>query len=109
MRILIHITISDAIRIEADVGIDAAPQRVGFVEPDDLEWRGCGGVQTELIRQGQHIENTESAAHRRFSILKRIPRESNSRLEVLSGGVVLNKSVHVLRSARTAGAGRHGG
>src|ERR1700731_1335981 len=109
MRILIHITISDAIGIEAYVGVYCAPQCGRFVEPDDLEWRGCRSVQTELIRQRQHIENSESATHRRFSILKRIPRESNSRLKVFSGGVVLNKSVHVLRSARTAGAGSHAG
>ena len=109
MRILIHITISDAIRIEADVGIDSAPQRVGFVEPDDLEWRSCRGIQTELIRQWQHIENAESAAHRRFSILKRIPGESNSRLKVFSRGVVPDEGVYMLRSTRTAGAGSHAG
>src|SRR3984957_891198 len=109
MRILIHITISDAIGIEADVGIDSAPQCVRFVEPDDLEWRGCRSVQTELIRQRQHIENTESAAHRRFSILEWIPRESNSRLKVFSSGVVPDKGVNVLRSARTAGAGSDAG
>ena len=105
MRILIHITISDAIRIEADVWIDAAPQGIGFVEPDDLKWRGCRSVQTEFIRQWQHIKNTEPAAHRGFSILKRIPREPNSWLKVLSGGVVPDKSVHMLRSAGTAQAG----
>src|ERR1700688_632506 len=109
MRILIDVTISDAIRIEADVWIDSAPQGVGFVEPDDLEWRGCCGVQTELIRQGQHIENTESTAHRGFSILKRIPGKSNSRLKVLGSGVVPDKGVDVLRSARTAGAGSNPG
>ena len=109
MRILIHITISDAIGIEADVGIDPAPQGVGFVEPDDLEWGGCRSVQTELIRQRQHIENTESAAHRGFSILERIPGKSNSRLKVLCGGVVSYKGVDVLRSARTAGAGSDAG
>ena len=61
MGVLVDIAISNAIRIEADVWIDAASQCIGFVEPDDLKWCRCSGIQAELTRQWQYIENTASA------------------------------------------------
>src|SRR4029077_14939329 len=109
MGILVNVTVSNAVRIEADVGIDSAAKHCVRVGADNLERRSGGSIQTELIGQREHIENAEGSAHRGFSVLERIPGKANSWFEIFAGGIVVNEAVHVLWTARAGKAGRDAG
>src|ERR1700675_2881928 len=107
MRILVDVTISDGIRSKTDVRIDAISQCRVVIKSNDLKRSRSRGVHAEFGRLRQHIKYREAATHGRFPVLERIPRESDSRLEVFSGRVISDKGGDMLRTAWTAEAGRN--
>src|ERR1700687_1544509 len=120
LRILLYVTIPDSIRCKSDVVVDATAQRrtvtgtcgtfaccsspSGLVQADDLERGSRGGIQAKLIRQRQHVKDSETAPHGGLPILQGIPRKANSWFEVFRGGIAGDKTVDMNWPTRTVGA-----
>src|SRR5260370_28263425 len=91
--ILLHESIPDHRRDEADVVINAAPQGGRFIRANDLERSGCGCIEPEFIGERQHVKNAKAGAHSGLAGLKRVPREPDARLEVFQRWIVGDKTV----------------
>ena len=61
--ILLDVAVPDIVRIETHVRIDTTTQMPSGVSPHDLERSSRRGVQAELIRKGQNIEDAKTAAN----------------------------------------------
>src|SRR5260370_28511982 len=93
LGILLHESIPDPRRDEADVVINAAPQGGRFIRANDLERSGCGCIEPEFIGERQHVKNAKAGAHSGLAALKRGRREPHARLEVFPRWIGGDKTV----------------
>src|SRR5258706_13823695 len=81
--------ITNLLPVEIEIRVRCAcPQSGRRIGSNDLKRRSGGGIQTELIGQRKHIENAESSADRGFTILPRVPGNTDARFEIFGRGVV---------------------
>src|SRR5207237_10101371 len=98
--IRINEPVPDLLRISAYVGVNAVAQGCVGIGADNLKRIGSCAVEAKLVRQRKHVKDSEGSPHRRSAILKRVPRETNSRFEVPHCWIFCNRTAHAHRAAR---------
>src|SRR5579859_2097108 len=105
--VLLNVAIAHHVWVKGNVRVDSTAQRCSSsltIVADYLVGERSCRVQAKLVGQGQNIEQAESSADRSLAVIKRIPRESDARLEVLGSRVAGDKAAKVNRPAGTARA-----
>src|SRR6266404_6867107 len=89
VRIWVDHAIANSLAIEIEVGVRRACPKLGRgIRPNNLKGGSSGGVQAELIRKREHIENAKSSADGSLTIFPRVPRDTDARFEVLCRGII---------------------